>query len=222
VERYWRHCVEPQALPPGNVPVRSRPPTMEMSMSTMTMSRAVSSWLLLMVAFGLAIPTARAARPRGVRLNERIERLERRADAEATLAAAAAAAPGPVPRVWRPRAAIRAGIPPAAAPAPGAPTAAPAPVAQATPRTAPPRAALPPASRPAPAAARPAQVIAPQPRVPAPAARPLPTTPPAPEFEPADDGTRSVLVGGDRPAASAPPAAGPTPAEAPIELLPTP
>jgi hypothetical protein len=183
---------------------------MEMSMSTMTMSRAVSSWLLLMVAFGLAIPTARAARPRGVRLNERIERLERRADAEATLAAAAAAAPGPVPRVWRPRAAIRAGIPPAAAPAPGAP------------RTAPPRAALPPASRPAPAAARPAQVIAPQPRVPAPAARPLPTTPPAPEFEPADDGTRSVLVGGDRPAASAPPAAGPTPAEAPIELLPTP
>jgi len=60
--------------------------------------------------------------------------------------------------------------------------------------------------------------------VPAPAARPLPATSPAtpPALEPADDGTRSVLVGGARPAAAAPPAAGPTPAEAPIELLPTP
>lgn len=162
---------------------------------------------IVCLAFVSAGIDAAEAKPRVERITERrlmrLETMERRIEAAAELP----------PRPADVRRALRSGVPfSGMGPNQGPATTAARPV----PRTTPPRAVAP-QPRPPVAAARPRTVAPPQARpVPSPAVEPPQPVSPAAAV---DDGTRSVLVGGE-PTLAAPAAAAET--IEPIELLPPP
>lgn len=180
-------------------------PSLPRIVSRVSVAAARATVCLALVSSGI---NAAEAKPRVERITERrlmrLETMERRIEAAAQLP----------PRPAEVRRALRSGVPVSGTGPNSGPAAT---AARPVPRTTPPRAVAP-QPRPPVAAARP-RTVAPPPQarpVPSPAVEPPQPVSPAAAV---DDGTRSVLVGGE-PTLAAPAAAAET--IEPIELLPPP